>query len=151
MVDNNDQNKVSPAIVKRGRNDSPMERDPVQTPGGSKRDVSVIRKPSPPPDVKNIQVESPHVSPTKVKKSKSQVDQVQQTGGSSSSSSQVNQDTAAPQPQQSGQPRTKAPPGQPRDPSRKMRQNKCCRQHLELLKSDLYGASYGNVTETIFD
>ena len=27
--------------------------------------------------------------------------------------------------------------------------NKCCRQHPELLKSDLDGASYGHFTETV--
>ena len=39
--------------------------------------------------------------------------------------------------------------GEAQDPSRKMRQKSCFIQHLELLNSDLYGASYGNFTETI--
>ena len=41
--------------------------------------------------------------------------------------------------------------GKTRTPSRKMRPQSCCRQHPQLLNSDLYGASCGHFTETIFD
>ena len=40
--------------------------------------------------------------------------------------------------------------GEARDPSRKMRLEKSCKQRPESIRNDLYGASYGRFTETYF-
>ena len=40
--------------------------------------------------------------------------------------------------------------GEARDPSRKMRFEKSCKQRPESIRNDLYGASYGRFTETHF-
>ena len=40
--------------------------------------------------------------------------------------------------------------GEARDPSRKNRLDKSCKQRLESIRNDLYGASYSRFTETYF-
>ena len=40
--------------------------------------------------------------------------------------------------------------GEARDPSRKMRLEKSCKQRLDSIRNDLCGASYGRFTETYF-
>ena len=46
--------------------------------------------------------------------------------------------------------RIKKDAGEARDPSRKMRLEKSCKQRPESIRNDLYGASYGRFTETYF-
>ena len=40
--------------------------------------------------------------------------------------------------------------GEARNPSRKMRLEKSCKQRPESIRNDIYGASYGRFTETYF-